>query len=179
MYQQCHFPELQIRIIKLQTNKNRRGKREEGISGICFVRRPIDSEIQSLLVSKNPRSRFLPSQESLDLETNVWKTRIYFTPETVCVSSRWLRMRASLVEHDVITHWQGIGPPLGLCTQFEKERHKGKPHLVQGLCESRGGRPGLSVLTSLLISVDVGLYWTMLRHWSQLVPNMSTAIRGH
>ena len=34
--------------------------------------------------------------------------------------------------------------------------------IVQELCESRGGRPGLSVLTSLLVSVDVKLYWTML-----------------
>ena len=47
---------------------------------------------------------------------------------------------------------------------------------VQELCESRGGRPGLSVLTSLLVSVDVKNYCTMLRHWSQLVPNMSTDI---
>ena len=31
-------------------------------------------------------------------------------------------------------------------------------HIVQELCESRGGRPGLSVLTSLLASVDVKLY---------------------
>ena len=30
--------------------------------------------------------------------------------------------------------------------------------IVQELCESRGGRPGLSVLTSLLLSVDVKLY---------------------
>ena len=29
------------------------------------------------------------------------------------------------------------------------------PNIVQELCESRGGRPGLSVLTSLLVSVDV------------------------
>ena len=29
---------------------------------------------------------------------------------------------------------------------------------VQGLCESRGGRPGLSVLTSLMVSVDVKQY---------------------
>ena len=28
----------------------------------------------------------------------------------------------------------------------------------QELCESRGGRPGLSVLTSLLVSADVKLY---------------------
>ena len=51
--------------------------------------------------------------------------------------------------------------------------------IVQELCESRGGRPGLSVLTSLLASVDVKIYRTMLRHWSQLVPNMSADIRGH
>ena len=30
--------------------------------------------------------------------------------------------------------------------------------MVQELCESRGGRPGLSVLTSLLVSVDVKNY---------------------
>ena len=45
---------------------------------------------------------------------------------------------------------------------------------AQELCESRGGRPGLSVLTSLMVSVDVKQYWTMLTHWSQLVPNKST-----
>ena len=50
---------------------------------------------------------------------------------------------------------------------------------VQELCESRGGRPGLSVLMSLTVSVDVKQHWTMLRHWSQFVPNMSTDIRGH
>ena len=30
--------------------------------------------------------------------------------------------------------------------------------IVQELCESRGGRPGLFVLTSLLVSVDVKIY---------------------
>ena len=30
--------------------------------------------------------------------------------------------------------------------------------IAQEMCESRGGRPGLSVLTSLLVSVDVKLY---------------------
>ena len=30
--------------------------------------------------------------------------------------------------------------------------------IVQELCESRDGRPGLSVLMSLLVSVDVKLY---------------------
>ena len=33
-----------------------------------------------------------------------------------------------------------------------------KTNIVQELCESRGGRPGLSVLTSLLVSVDVKNY---------------------
>ena len=51
--------------------------------------------------------------------------------------------------------------------------------IVQELCESRGGRPGLSVLTSLQVSVDVKNYWTVLRHWSQLALNMSTDIWGH
>ena len=51
--------------------------------------------------------------------------------------------------------------------------------IVQEQCESRGGRPGLSVLTSLLVSVDVKIYCTVLRHWSQLVPNMSTDIWHH
>ena len=41
--------------------------------------------------------------------------------------------------------------------------HKSQPlkrrsSIVQELCESRGGRPGLSVLTSLLVSVDVKIY---------------------
>ena len=45
-------------------------------------------------------------------------------------------------------------------------------HRVQELCESRGGCPGLPVLMSLMVSVDV-------KHWSQFVPNMSTDIRGH
>ena len=30
--------------------------------------------------------------------------------------------------------------------------------IVQELCESRGGRPGLAVLTNLMVSVDVKLY---------------------
>ena len=30
--------------------------------------------------------------------------------------------------------------------------------IVQELCDSRGGRPGLPVLTSLLVSVDVKIY---------------------
>ena len=32
------------------------------------------------------------------------------------------------------------------------------PVIVQELCESQGGHPGLSVITSLLVSVDVKIY---------------------
>ena len=39
--------------------------------------------------------------------------------------------------------------------------------------------PGLSVLKSLMVSVDVKHHLTMLTHWSQFIPNMSTDIRGH
>ena len=43
--------------------------------------------------------------------------------------------------------------------KHEKEKkHETSQIIVQELCESQGGRPGLSVLTSLLVSVDVKLY---------------------
>ena len=34
--------------------------------------------------------------------------------------------------------------------------------IVQEPCENRGGRPGLSVLTSLLVSVDIGLSLSLI-----------------
>ena len=63
-----------------------------------------------------------------------------------------------------------------LLPQSYQYRNLSEGVIVQELCESRGGRPGLSVLKSLLVSVDVKIYCTVLRHWSQLVPNMSTDI---
>ena len=36
--------------------------------------------------------------------------------------------------------------------------HRSEMVIVQELCESRGGRPVLSVLTSLVVSVDVKIY---------------------
>ena len=41
---------------------------------------------------------------------------------------------------------------------FKRVGKKTLPIIVQELCESRGGRPELSVLTSLLVSVDVKNY---------------------
>ena len=78
----------------------------------------------------------------------------------------------------------GIGHNLSLICQMTSEDIKHQLNncrvpIVQELCESRGGHPGLSVLTSLLVSVDVKNYWTVLQHWSQLVPNMSNDIWGH
>ena len=81
----------------------------------------------------------------------------------------------------------GIGHNLSLICQLTSEDIKQHfttttpPPIVQELCEteSQGGRPGLSVLNSLLVSVDLKNYQTVLRHWSQLVPNMSTDIWGH
>ena len=43
-------------------------------------------------------------------------------------------------------------------TPFSNNIIKRRENKVQDLCERRGGRPGLAVLTSLLVSVDVKLY---------------------
>ena len=47
---------------------------------------------------------------------------------------------------------------IGCSSRYLKVSVCGLPVIVQELCESRGGRPGLSVLTSLLVSVDVKNY---------------------
>ena len=74
----------------------------------------------------------------------------------------------------------GIPPPpffpslISLVVSVDVKHHvylRNRIVRVQELCESRGGRPGLSVITSLTVSVDVKQYLTMLTHWSQLVPN--------
>ena len=41
---------------------------------------------------------------------------------------------------------------------YKINKFRDMDHIVQELCESRGGRPELSVLTSLLVSVDVKNY---------------------
>ena len=74
---------------------------------------------------------------------------------------------------------QRVGSPCSVVSLAQSTPLYLPNRIIQELCESRGGRHGLSVLTSLLVSVDVKIYWTMLRHWSQLVPNMSTDIWGH
>ena len=74
---------------------------------------------------------------------------------------------------NTLDNWAINPPPSQKGKGPERKGGGGGGGIVQELCESRGGRPGLSVLTSLLVSVDVKIYCTVLRHWSQLVPNMS------
>ena len=47
---------------------------------------------------------------------------------------------------------------LSLCTLYKFASMLDERYIVQELCESRGGRPGLSVLTILLVSMDVKNY---------------------
>ena len=52
--------------------------------------------------------------------------------------------------------WEFYGPNYPKCENLRAG--PAASTIVQELCESRGGRPELSVLTSLLVSVDVKLY---------------------
>ena len=53
--------------------------------------------------------------------------------------------------------WVGVLWP-GFSKVLKLVRWALRVFIVQELCESRGGRPGLSVLTNLLVSVDVKQY---------------------
>ena len=49
--------------------------------------------------------------------------------------------------------------------QKQNERtNENQQYIVQELCESQDGRPGLPVLASRMVSMDVKQYWTMLTH---------------
>ena len=41
---------------------------------------------------------------------------------------------------------------------YKSDQQHGQHLVVQELCEGRGSRPGLSVLTSLMVSVDLKQY---------------------
>ena len=55
--------------------------------------------------------------------------------------------------------WQSHGP---VYVQVHGQRCEGVR--AQELCESQDGRPGLPVLASRMVSMDVKQYWTMLTH---------------
>ena len=52
----------------------------------------------------------------------------------------------------------GCAEKLSAAEQIKPDCCRTPAAIVQELCESRGGRPGLSVLTNLLVSVDVKIY---------------------
>ena len=67
----------------------------------------------------------------------------------------------SAVEPFTLLPLPTLSPSLiGQLASVDVKQHESKAsaHIVQELCESRGGRPGLSALTSLLVSVDVKIY---------------------
>ena len=103
-------------------------------------------------------------QPALLYTSEIWGTGRVETVEKVHLFATKRLLRLSNITPSVIVYGEsGIKVPAS----------RQLPVIVQELCESRGGRPGLSVLTSLLVSVDVKIYCTVLWHWSQLVPNMS------
>ena len=83
----------------------------------------------------------------IDAETENEAARPPILPK-MNISSRggdWLQAMNS--DCGLVGRWKDLGEWPGSRT-----------NIVQELCESRGGRPGLSVLTSLLVSVDVKNY---------------------
>ena len=71
------------------------------------------------------------------------------------------------------TNWTRLeGGGVGKKNYWSKRWEIGTNWTLRGqeLCESRGGRPGLCILMSLTVSVDVKQHWNVLRHWSQFVP---------
>jgi len=87
---------------------------------------------------------------------------------THCFQARfgWLNMFNAELGNAKIIFYLFIKLAFPKCTaQQVRGKIGGRPpnklkmtHIVQELCESPGGRPGLSVLTSLLVSVDVKNY---------------------
>ena len=88
----------------------------------------------------------------------LWRVHIFTFLQVLCLAALWAVKSVKSIS---------IVFPL-LVSRSRRARRLLASFIVQELCESRGGRPGLSVLTA---------FW--FRHWSQLVPNMSTDIRGH
>ena len=58
----------------------------------------------------------------------------------------------------LVTHVESHASAVSLLESYIKAINNNNNVIVQELCESRDGRPGLSVLTSLLVSVDVKNY---------------------
>ena len=117
-----------------------------------------------------------PSSTSSFCECRFGEDFVFVSKQRAHSCQNGLETKFDFIVHRICWLWHVKGWPL---TTLLKGPSPSFFLIVQELCESRGGRPGLSVLTSLLVSVDVKIYCTVLRHWSQLVPNMSHDIWGH
>ena len=74
-----------------------------------------------------------------------------------------LTLQAQRTSFNTLDNWGHNTPTQSKRRKDRKEKVKRswpETHtiIVQELCESRGGRPGLSVLTSHLVSVDIKNY---------------------
>ena len=83
------------------------------------------------------------------------RTRSHFTARCGAISYRNTRVNATVGFHlSRLWHNSRISP----CGPFKETGRPPRQHSSRAVCESRGGHPELSVLTSLLVSVDVKLY---------------------
>ena len=104
-------------------------------------------------VSSKTSLHFITCQQGLTL--NLWKKTLRYLPSLWIVEDRiHKRIIYGNVKPKLIADYRGAG----LFTLILNRKVEPVNRIVQELCESRGERPGLSVLTSLLVSVDVKNY---------------------
>ena len=109
-----------------------------------------------LIPPLTPHSPFVPATSCPDPNIDPQVDQAYFAPHPPVsphgfnydISKTSLLYRLSL-----ICFWH-----LRTLSKNRTNEQTNGSVIVQELCESRGGRPGLSVLTSLLVSVDVKNY---------------------
>ena len=92
-----------------------------------------------------------PRQSAVSCPAGTGKDIVSYAQSTIAVTSgrRWLgQERTPFVSYAQST----------MAVISGRRWDRMRAHIVQELSESRGGRPGLSVLTSLLVSVDVKIY---------------------
>ena len=107
--------------------------------------------------SKITSCHFVTTPASADLNLTSIRLLINFTGSTHRRSA-YLLTQGIRDRGGIRSKLQSMVTDLVACLQLFLRSFPVAHHIVQELCESRGGRPGLSVLTSLLVSVDVKLY---------------------
>ena len=111
--------------------------------------------------------RFIPQHRKAEREgKNETKKQFFFTVNETPVTAAVRDTQTTLLKNHAITllSHNSIGTDMYLIFNTQSTMtvisgwHSLWKCIVQELCESRGGHPGLSILTSLLVSVDVKLY---------------------